>query len=89
MAQIIIKARTDLINHPYVLILNIWDIQPITKTKKRRTRLINVYDNRIGLGTCYKGDAERTWRAIEDIQWQPLLRGRAVLLGDFNAQSPL
>jgi len=89
MAQVIIEARTDLINHPYALVLDIWDIQPVTKTKKRRTRLINVYDNRIGLGTCYKGDAERTWRAIEDIQWQPLLRGRAVLLGDFNAQSPL
>jgi hypothetical protein len=89
MAQIIIEARTDLINHPYTLVLDIWDIQPVIKTKKRRTRLINVYDNRIGLGTCYKGDAERTWRAIEDIQWQPLLRGRAVLLGDFNAQSPI
>ena len=89
MAQLIIEARTDLLNHPYALVLDIWDIQPVTKTKKRRTRLINVYDNRIGLGTCYKGDAERTWRAIEDIQWQPLLRGRAVLLGDFNAQSPL
>jgi hypothetical protein len=89
MAQLIIEARTDLINHPYALVLDIWDLQPNIKTKKRRTRLINIYDNRIGLGTCYKGDSERTWRAIEDIQWQPLLRGRAVLLGDFNAQSPI
>jgi ribonuclease HI len=55
---------------------------------RRRTRLINIYDNRIGLGTCYLGDSERTWRAIEDLQWQSLLRGRAVLLGDFNAHSP-
>jgi hypothetical protein len=60
MAQIIIEARTDLINYPYALVLNIWDIQPVTKTKKRRTRLINVYDNRIGLGTYYKDNAERT-----------------------------
>ncbi len=73
MAQLIIEARTDLINHPYALVLDIWDIQPNTKTKKRRTRLINIYDNRIGLGTCYKGNADRTWRAMEDIQWQPLL----------------
>ena len=73
MAQVIIEARTDLINHPYALVLDIWDIQPVTKTKKRQTRLINVYDNRIGLETYYKDDAERIWRAIEDIQWQPLL----------------
>ena len=26
---------------------------------KRRIRLINIYDNKIGLGTCYKGDLER------------------------------
>jgi hypothetical protein len=49
----------------------------------------NNNNNRIGLGTCYKGDSDRTWRVIEDIQWQSLLRGRAVLLGDFNAHSPI
>ncbi len=27
---------------------------------KRRTRLINIYNNKIGLGTCYKGDSKRT-----------------------------
>ena len=40
---------------------------------KRKTRLINIYDNKIDLGTCYKGDLKRIWRAIEDIQWQSLL----------------
>jgi endonuclease/exonuclease/phosphatase family metal-dependent hydrolase len=34
------------------------------------------------------GDTNRSWRAIEDITWNMLLRGRAVLLGDFNAHSP-
>ena len=56
MAQLIIEARTDLINHPYALVLDIWDIQLKIKTKKRRTRLINIYDNRIGLKIYYKGD---------------------------------
>ena len=26
---------------------------------KRRTKLINIYNNKIGLGTYYKGDLER------------------------------
>ena len=34
---------------------------------RRRTRIINIYDNKIDLGTCYQGEAERAWRAIEDI----------------------
>src|SRR4030095_13680993 len=49
---------------------------------------INVYDNRIGLGTYYRGDSDRLRRAIEDTNWSTLLRGRVVLLGDFNANSP-
>jgi hypothetical protein len=54
----------------------------------RKTRLVNTYDNRIGPGTCYKGNHDRSRRAIEDIRWEPVLRGRVILLGDFNAHSP-
>lgn len=60
MSQLVIEARTDLVDHPYALALDIWDIQRGTKEKKRRTRLINMYDNRIGLGTCYKGEVNRS-----------------------------
>jgi hypothetical protein len=88
MAQLIVEARTDLIDHPYALALDIWDLHRDTRAKKRRTRLINIYDNKIGLGTCYLSDSNRTWRAIEDISWNTLLQGRVVLLGDFNAHSP-
>jgi len=67
MAQLIIESRTDLIDHPYALVHDIWDLYRGTRAKKRRTRLINLYDNKIGLGTCYKGNSNRTLRAMEDI----------------------
>ena len=89
IAKTIIEARTDLINHPYAQALDIWDLHRKTRAKKRRTRLINVYDNRIGLGTCYKGTCNRSRRAIEDINWDSTIQGRVVLLGDFNAHSPV
>jgi len=88
-AQVIIEARTDLINHPYAIALDIWELHPKTKAKRRRTRLINIYDNRIGRGTCYEKEANYIWRVIKEISWNILLRGRVVLLGDFNAYSPL
>jgi hypothetical protein len=87
-AKIIIEARTNLVNHPYALVLDIWDTHRKSKTKMRRTRLVNTYDNRIGLRTCYKRNYDRSRRAIEDIKWEPVLRSRVVLLGDFNAHSP-
>jgi hypothetical protein len=48
--NLIIELRTNLINHPYALALDIWDIHYIIRKKIRRTRLINVYDNIINIG---------------------------------------
>jgi hypothetical protein len=58
-----------------------------TKTKRRRTRLINIYDNIIGPGSCYQGQYDYSRRAIEDINWERVIQGRVILLGDFNAHS--
>jgi hypothetical protein len=62
-----VEARLDLVNHPYVLALNIWDLYSYNQKKARRTRLINCYDNRIGLNTLYQGDIDSNRRAIDDI----------------------
>ena len=55
----------------------------------RKTRLINCYDNRIGPNTTYQGDIDSNRRAIEDVDWNQLILGRTILLGDFNAYSPI
>jgi hypothetical protein len=39
----------------------------------RRTRLINSYDNKIGPGTVYQGDIDSNRRAIDNIDWEPLI----------------
>ena len=55
----------------------------------RKTRLINCYNNKIGPNITYIGDFDFNWRAIEDINWNLLIQGRTILLGDFNAHSPI
>jgi hypothetical protein len=39
----------------------------------RKTRLINCYDNRIGLNTTYLGELDSNKRAIEDVNWNLLI----------------
>jgi hypothetical protein len=39
----------------------------------RRTRLINSYNNRIDPETVYQGDIDSYRRAINDINWKPLI----------------
>jgi hypothetical protein len=46
-----VEARTDLINHPYLMALDIWELNR-SGEKARRTRVINCYDNWLGSGYC-------------------------------------
>ncbi|KAJ5453717.1 uncharacterized protein N7458_004673 [Penicillium daleae] len=43
----------------------------------------------LGAGLCWQGNIEERRRAIEDVHWDSVLEGRCLLLGDFNAHSPL
>jgi hypothetical protein len=63
----VIEVRSDLVNHSYFLIINIWELYLQIRAKIRRTRLINSYNNRIGLETVYQGDIDFNRRAIDDI----------------------
>jgi hypothetical protein len=49
LASKIIEARTDLINHPYILALDIWDLDK-SRNHARRIRIVNCYDNWLGEG---------------------------------------
>ena len=41
------------------------------------------------MGHCWHGESERQRRALEDVQWDQVIEGRCLLVGDFNAHSPL
>ena len=46
--KIIVEYRTDLINYPYFTLLEVWKLDQQLKWPGRKTRVLNVYDNRIG-----------------------------------------
>ena len=81
VGKVAIEARTDLINHPYFIAVDVVE-------KGRRTRVVNCYDSRIGPGYRYVGATRHNRRALGDIDWEPVFRGRCLILGDFNAHSP-
>ena len=86
--KVIVEARTDLIDHPYLIAMDVWELNR-AREKTRRTRIINCYDNWLGIGHCWQGESERQRRALEDVQWEQVTEGRCLLVGDFNAHSPL
>ena len=48
--KIVVDHRTDLIDHPYFMLLEIQELDPRSKRPERKTRVVNVYDNRVGRG---------------------------------------
>ena len=86
--QLVIEAQMDLINHPYILTIDVWELGR-TQERVRRTRVINCYDNWLGANHLWQGENTQRRRAIEDANWEQLIIGRCLLLGDFNAHSHL
>ena len=50
--KIVVDHRTDLINHPYFMLLEIRELDPRSKWPGRKTRVVHVYDNLVCLFVC-------------------------------------
>ena len=87
--KIAVEHRTDLVNHPYFILLEIRDLDQQSKRPGRKTRVLNAYDNRVGQGCTWTGNIPRVRRALEDIKWESIIRGRFLMAGDINAHSPV
>jgi hypothetical protein len=74
----VLEERTDLIDHPCVQCLAVWETHE--RQKVRRTRVVNIYNRARAEGGGY---------AINRIDLGRLIHGRTIMAGDFNARSPL
>ncbi len=87
--KIVIEHRTDLVNQPYFIFLKIRDLGQRSKRPGRKTRVLNVYDNRVGQGCTWIGNTPRVRRVLEDIKWNSVIQGRFLMAGDINTYSPI
>lgn len=67
VSRIVVDNRTDLVDHPYFLALDIRDIDSRTNKPARQTRVVNSYDNRVGQGCTWEEGTPQNRRALEDI----------------------
>jgi hypothetical protein len=74
----VFEERTDLIDHPCVQCLDVWETHE--RQKVRRTRIVNIYNRARVEGGGY---------AINRIDLGQLIHGRTILAGDFNTRSLL
>ena len=64
--KIIVENRTDLVDYLYLVALDIWDIDKQSNRLTSRTRVINIYDNRVGQRCTWVRYTSRNRSALED-----------------------
>ena len=89
MDKIMVDHKTDLVNYLYFMLLEIKELDPRSKRPGRKTRVVNAYDNRVGRGCTWDGGIDRVRRALEDVNWEPVIQGRVLIAKDINAHSPV
>ena len=87
--KVVIENRTDLVSHPYCIVVDIREPHPVSGKYARRTRVVNLYDNKIGEGCLWQGPSPTVRRAIQDISWSSVIQGRVLIVGDMNAHSSM
>lgn len=86
--RLIMEARIDIIDHPYITVLNVWEQEKEGGKRKRRTRVANIYDNNLSANQVWNLTGRNTRRkALADVEWERIVEGSTVLLGNFNACS--
>ena len=86
---IMVENRTDLISHLYCICLDIKEIDEQTERRLRKTRVINLYDNKIGQEQLWKESFPTPQLAVQDICWRSIICGQVLIIGDMNTHSPI
>ncbi len=89
VSGVIVENRTDLASHPYCMVLDFKEPYQEPGKLPRRTRVVNLYDNKLGEGYPWQGTSTQVRRAIEDIGWRSIIKGRILIVGDINAHSTM
>lgn len=45
--KIVVENRINLVNHPYFILLEIWELDQYSKTPGRKTQALNIYNNQV------------------------------------------
>ncbi len=87
LKKVIIENRTDLVRHLYYIVLDIRERNPSSEKYSRRTRVVNLYNSKIGNGCVWQVYSSIIRRAIQDISWGLIMQEQVLILGDINVYS--
>ena len=89
VTKIVVNHKMNLVNHPYFILLEIRELDLQSKRLGRKIRVVNVYDNWVRKGCTWNGGIYCIRRALENVNWKPVIQGQVLIARDINAHSPV
>ena len=65
--RVLVAVKKDILNK---IVIDVRERNPVSRKYSRRTRVVNLYDNKIGNGCVWQGPSPTIRRAIQDISWR-------------------
>ena len=85
--KIVVEHKTDLVNYLYFIFLEIRDLDQQSKQPRKKTQVLNTYDNRVGQGCIWTGNIRQVRRALDNIKQKSIIKKKFLMAIDINAYS--
>lgn len=76
--KVIIDNQTDLVHHLYCSILDMKKLPLLSRKVLRKTRVVNLYNNKVGGGLIQQEPSPTVQQAIKDISWRQIIMSRVL-----------
>lgn len=85
--QLIMEARTNIINHSYIMTLDLWELERPDGKKNRLMRVVNIYENN-QMADQVLSIVRSNGRRREQADAGQIPSGKTVFFSDFYIYSP-
>lgn len=75
VSGVIIKNCINLVSHPYYIVLDFKEPYQEFGKMPRRTKVVNLYNNKLGERYLWQGTNIQVQRTIEDPGWKSIIKG--------------
>ena len=87
MDKIMVNHKIDLVNHLYLILLEIQKLDPHSKRSGRKIQIVNIYDNWVRKVYIWDSRIYCIKKILRDVNWKPVIQSRVLIARDINTHS--
>ena len=87
--KVVINNWTNVVSYLYYSVFDIKELHSWSKRVLRKTRVVNLYDNKVGRRQIWERSSPIVQGTIQDMSWKQIIKSRVLIVGDINTHSSI